>query len=858
MSGILVLVAAMVFVSPSGSDANPGTRERPLATPAAARDAVRKLSGGEKVVEFADGFYRLTKPLILEAQDSGTTWRAANRGKAVLGGSVKPTAYGRVSDPDVLALLPEGARDKVVYAEFPADVTLPGFCGGGCGTPPKLVEYPISVFQGDRRLIPARWPNEGFARTGENIGKAVAQPQQEAGSATTGVFAFKSERLARWAKEPDLWAYGLWRFEWADTKTRVTKVDVAAGTIAVDVAPIVFGIREDAQFYILNALSELDRPGEWVLDRRRRRIYVWPVEGAGPLSFACADGLVRAARLTDVVIDGLVFDCSRTDAVTFRDCSRCTVRASTVRRTSAGAICMEGGVSNRVVGCDLYDLGEGGVTLRGGDFRSLTPGGHVADNNHIHHYGRVVANYRPGVQLYGVGCRATHNLIHHSDHQAIAFEGNDHYVGWNVVHDTCLYNDDAGAIYCCQRDWTKRGTVIERNVIHLTGKQPRPMHTEAIYLDDFSSGVIVRNNIVNRSDLGVYVGGGNDCTVYGNVFLNCSHGIEHGSRGIETFAKNISELGRKSSMFRRLDELRPLLESDLWRTRYPNLLKVYDFEDAVFAHNAIFNVYTNNVMAGCGPNEWQNWEKVGPLTVRKVNVELTDDPGFVDYAHFDWELRPDAPAAKVVGRTEFAKMGLYESPDRASPAVKFGSDIKSPPPIMRRYDPATVRIDLPFDGPLPAGVERMADGLVRCELPDWGSYRRICAFFGPAATEDWRDYSFSFTPCCDGTVFLETMGARGEKTLYDDIRVTGSEIADGGFETGQDWALPHPDPKDYRAPNCNLRPPYGIIDAATAGCAPAEGKQMACGNDMLTFRVPLKVKKGVAVTVSFKARALDR
>ena len=56
MSGLLVLVAATVFVSPSGSDANPGTRERPLATPAAARDAVRKLSGGEKVIEFADGF----------------------------------------------------------------------------------------------------------------------------------------------------------------------------------------------------------------------------------------------------------------------------------------------------------------------------------------------------------------------------------------------------------------------------------------------------------------------------------------------------------------------------------------------------------------------------------------------------------------------------------------------------------------------------------------------------------------------------------------------------------------------------------------------------------------------------------
>ena len=846
--------AAVVYVSPEGSDANPGTCERPLATPTAARDAARRLQAAEVTVEFADGLYRLAAPLELDARDARTVWKAAHRGKAVFSGSVKPKARGRVSDPDVLALLPAAARDKVVFAELPDGVALPGFRGGGCGTPSRLCEIPVSVFQGEMRLEPARWPNEGFTRTGENVGRA--EKRHDANFCTSGVFKFASDRLAAWAKEPDLWAYGLWCYEWADAKAQVTNVDVAAGTIAVDPSPIGFGIRENAQFHVLNALSELDRPGEWAIDRRRRRIYVWPRPHGGALSFACADGLVRVAKAADVVFDGLDFDCSRTDALVFRDCTNCTVRASTVRRTSAWAVSVRGGAGNRVVGCDLYDLGEGGVLLEGGEFRTLTAAGHVADNNHIHHYGNVVPNYKPGVQLLGVGNRATHNLIHHSRHQAVAFGGNDHTIGWNVIHDMCTFNDDAGSIYCCQRDWTKRGTVIERNVIHMTGKQPNPTHTEAIYLDDFSSGVVVRGNVINRASLGIYIGGGQDCTVDGNVLLNCLHGVRLGSRGVETFAKNISSLGRRSEMFRRLDSLKGLLEGDLWRTRYPNLLKVYGFDDGVEAHNAHFNVITNNVSAGCGTLEKDNWQHVGATCTVAGNVDLAGDPGFVDYANFDWELKSGSPAAAAVGRTEFAQMGLYASADRASPPVKFAADVTPPPEIRRRYAPAVVRIDFPLAGELPAGADGFAEDLHRCDLPGWGRGKRVVADFGQASLSDWREYACSFTPRFDCRIMLTTMGARGEDTLYDDIRVTGAELADGGFESGRGWHLPTVNRSDYRAPNCNLEPPFGVIGAAEAHCAPAEGAKMACGNDMLNFTTGLKLTKGVPVTVTFKARAL--
>ena len=851
-----LLSASTICVSPGGSDRNAGTKDRPLATLEAARDAARRLKDAGTVIEIADGVYRLDRPITLAAQDSGTIWRAEHRGGAILSGSVKPVRYGRVEAPEILEKLPACARGKVVYAEFPETIKLPGFCGGAC-MPTKLRETPVSVFQGERRLVPARWPDEGFARTGRNVGKV--EQRHDAAFCKTGVFAFESDRLARWAKEADLWAYGLWCYEWADAKVRVLEVDAEASTIAVDPAPIEFGIRERAQFYVMNALCELDRPGEWVLDRRSRRIYVWPVEGGGPLSFACATGLVRAAGARGVVFDGLVFDCARTDALKFENCSGCSVVASVVRRTSSWAIEMSGGVSNRVAGCDLYELGAGGVSLRGGVFETLTPGGHVADNNHIHHYGRVVPNYMPGVQLAGVGNRATHNLIHHTLHQAIAFDGNDHYIGWNVCHDLCMFNDDAGSIYCCQRDWTKRGTVIERNVIHMTGKQPRPTHTEAIYLDDFSSGVVVRHNIINRAAIGVYLGGGSDCQVYGNVILNCTYGLGLGSRGVETWSAYISKLGRKSENFRRLDALRPMLEGELWRSRYPNLLRVYDFEDAVFAHNALFNVFTNNVTAGCGQDEWQNWEKVAPYTVRTNNVSFASDPGFADYAHFDWELKPDSPAAKVVGRTAFAKMGLYASAERVSPPVKFGPDTPPPPAVMQRFDPATVRIDLQFIGKLPADVKRFASDLKRCDLPDWAKFSRVVADFGRASLTDWKEYSFSFTPQADGSLGFDIMGARGEKTLYDDLRVTGAEFpADGTFETSRGWQLPQPDPKDSRARMCNMAEPYGILDGRTAGFAPAEGRKMGCAHDVLRLSSTLKVRKGVPVTVTFKARAMDK
>src|SRR5207244_10935318 len=64
---------AEVFVSPTGNDASPGTRKRPLKSFAAAQKAARKLTLKSPVtVWFRAGVYYLPETVVFAMEDSGS------------------------------------------------------------------------------------------------------------------------------------------------------------------------------------------------------------------------------------------------------------------------------------------------------------------------------------------------------------------------------------------------------------------------------------------------------------------------------------------------------------------------------------------------------------------------------------------------------------------------------------------------------------------------------------------------------------------------------------------------------------------------------------------------------------------
>lgn len=690
--------ATTLFVSPQGADTNPGTAARPFATLAKARDAVRALKRGGLpeggvAVQLEPGTYVLSEPFVLTAADAGTAaapivYRASQRGTAILSGGVTLANWQPVTDPALLRLLSPDAQGKVVVAEIPADLfaAIPGFANGGCGYKGKP-EYPVALYQGDARLPISRWPNEGYVKTGECLGKS--EDWGRGIKFTEGIFRFADPRLARWVGEPDLWFDGLWYWPWADQKMQCQTIDPTAKTIALaNPESHAFGFQKDQEFFAFNAIGEIDRPGEWAVDRAARRVYLWPAAdpATAPVSLAVQDHLIAVTDCAHLRFEDLVLEHTVGVVATVTNSSNVSFTGSVLRHTGSWGVVIDGGHDCSVIGCDLYDLGEGGVKATGGERKTLTPGNHLIENNHIHHFGQFVATYRPGTAVYGVGNRIRHNLIHHAQHQAIFFNGNDHLIEYNIVHDVCLHTSDAGAIYACTRDWSQRGTVIRSNLIHTTGKGVDACGSHGIYMDDSTSGTTIERNII--IDVGVGITScGLDNRVENNLAVNTlMPAFQISSRGIDSFAKVNAAKGRESSLFRLFLRDEALFRTDLWRQRYPNLLAVLDL-DPIGAHDSHFNVLRNNANVGGVPASVHNAEKIGRTSTIENNVNLYEDPGFVDLAGADLRLRPDGRVfQKLSGfqAPDFVNMGLYADARRASPAVKFGEGVSAMPVIQPR------------------------------------------------------------------------------------------------------------------------------------------------------------------------------
>ena len=190
--------------------------------------------------------------------------------------------------------------------------------------------------------------------------------------------------------------------------------------------------------------------------------------------------------------------------------TNCVVAGCTIRNVgdyNGSGVNITGGLHNGVVGCDISHTGGDGIIMSGGDQKTLTAAENYADNNCIHHTG-IYYKQGVGIELKGVGNRASHNLIHDTPRMGILFWGNNHLIEYNHVHHANLETQDSGIIYTSGRDWLGgRGCVVRDNFFHDSGGYGQNTtngaweffhNTVGIYLDDNAGGVDIIGNIVVR------------------------------------------------------------------------------------------------------------------------------------------------------------------------------------------------------------------------------------------------------------------------------------------------------------------------------------------------------------------------
>jgi hypothetical protein len=565
-----------LFVSPQGDDSNAGTKAQPFKTLEAARDAARRADRSKAItIWLRAGVYERTEPLQLTEADSGTrdhvvTYRAwPDEDVRIVGGRVIE-GWKPVADSAILRrLLPE-ARDHVVQADLKElGVTDYGQVKGGG----------LELFFDDRPMTLARWPNDGFVKIVGLVEPDTVNVRGTKGS-KTGKFMYEGDRPGRWLEENDAWVHGYWFWDWSDERQKIESIDTDKHIISVMPPYHGYGYRVGQWFYGMNLLAELDTPEEWYLDRQTGILYFWPPRPVtdGHAVVSVSRGLLNLSRVSHVVFERLTFEACRGTAMIMSDCMQTGIVGCTLRNLGDSAVQVGGGTENRVVSCDIYQTGSGGISLRGGDRAELRPAGHVAENNHIHHFGRWNRMYTPAISLSGVGCRADHNLIHDAPHMAIGFSGNDHTIEFNEIHHVCLESNDAGAIYA-GRDWTMRGTVIRHNYLHhIVGFQGKGC--VGVYLDDMFCGTRIYSNIFYQVTRAAFVGGGRDCTIENNIFVDCHQALHIDARAMNWASDTVG-----TTMTDRLKAMP--YTSDLWRSRYPKLVNVLDDEPAAPKGNLV-------------------------------------------------------------------------------------------------------------------------------------------------------------------------------------------------------------------------------------------------------------------------------
>lgn len=598
-----------IFVSPSGNDNNSGTKESPVKTVHRALELAEKLNKQEKVISFAKGEYSVTS-VTLTDKHNGTVFYAEDEGVIFNGGvTLNPADFVQYKDNIKMLDLKKYGVTQEQIGQVRAF--------GQFNTASKYDEdgsMYCELFCNNQRMTLARYPNadEENLTTGKIIDNGDSketytnegtqqnldwEDMKNPGGGTFGADKALTDRMKTWENSNDIWLFGYFQYDWADSTTPLDSFD--ENSITTKYASV-YGFKEGMPYYFFNVFEELDTEGEWYIDRESLTLYFIPPadfnEGTLELSLE-TDDLITVDSAAGITFDGITLCGSRAGAIKGTG-NNITVKNCTIKNIAATAVELEGEkilVENNVITA----TGKAGIVLTGGDRETLKSSENVVTNNLIYDWSQIYQTYQAAVALHGVGGVCSHNEIYNSPHEAITYSGNNHIIEYNVIHDVVLKSSDAGAIYS-GRSWSQYGNVVRYNCIYNIGSDG--FAPSGIYFDDALSGQQAYGNLlINIPGCAFLLGGGRDLTISNNVVVNADTPIAYDDRaiaGIEDGGWFAHAKTPNEGLWATLKEFD--VNSEPWKSAYPTLSQLSDdfdnTDDSAFAANPADSIVENNVI----------------------------------------------------------------------------------------------------------------------------------------------------------------------------------------------------------------------------------------------------------------------
>lgn len=682
---VFAAVQAEYYVSTSGSDANPGTVEQPFLTIGKAREVIREAKGtmtGDIVVYIRGGRYNEQSTIAFNEADSGNS------------------GY------------------SIIYRNFPHEE--PVFVGGRRitdWTPDSGGVYKSHVGTGWKfntmmennvRSVKARFPNTGFLTVGASV----------SGSEKTK-FVYQSGDLPNGFDIADAQAYVWVEGNWRQSTVPITGVN--SGTRVVTLAAQTAGnIVPGSRYFIKGSKSFLDAPGEFYLDETAGDLYYRPrqtpignqvIEAPTTKRLIELKGSSPNATLHHLRFEGLTFTLSEfTNSLPNEDSStleglvylenadHITLKFNKLLNAGFNGIELNKYAQyNTIYGNWIQHSGLHGIKFSGYATGEGPNGGsstfgeayvnkfNTVSNNLIENGGDLVG-HSAGIYMGNTGDNeVSYNQVRHYPYSGIELDGSSYFafpiggtlygqsvtfanhwdfafarnntIKFNDVSDVLWEGSDGGMIYT----WgTGKGNVIDNNRIHdAVGGVKGAI--AGVYLDDSSSYVTVKNNIIVRNQ-GYAVDGsfypflikGIDHVITNNIVADnlyapkdvivtkhCCTNQEQ-TQGLE-FTKNILYTANGTHIGRIVPELDT------------NLPQMAEWDYNTYYHpNGAYNM--ENIP---GDDTYNTWKSL--FSNRFDQHSSTADPQFVDAANDNYNVATGSPAlAKGFVNIDRINIGLKD------------------------------------------------------------------------------------------------------------------------------------------------------------------------------------------------------
>ena len=155
---------------------------------------------------------------------------------------------------------------------------------------PWVTAHSELFFNGERMVL-ARYPNDKHTYTGKVVNPGTRIRTYAAIYWTNNVAEIEDyigeklespvfnadklrDKLSQWKDAKDIWV-NIWANEYADMNLKISGIDHKTNNISL-AQPVNYALASNRHARFFNILEEIDRPGEWYLDRDTKIAYLYP------------------------------------------------------------------------------------------------------------------------------------------------------------------------------------------------------------------------------------------------------------------------------------------------------------------------------------------------------------------------------------------------------------------------------------------------------------------------------------------------------------------------------------------------------------------------------------------------------